>query len=351
MRAAPPSTGSTRQALSMASPTAVRSPSHRKALSPRPHSVPLCHPPSSAPSSRPPRAHGEGRLGNGEAHDRVTGSTGKGTPGTLAKHAAARSRVGSVAIAAAARWRVDSDLPIAGRTLFIDRRGVNDEHYARTVERLQRLGATVSPFLEPCLDYVVAVSTNTPSAPLTPSGASSSFSRGISVRAKSLAGFVASAGTKQTSPVQFAKKNGKEVLSIPALEGILAREEKRQAHVTASSNKRSRSVSGESRSSSGLPKVPRHKVCVRHVESEFCRKGPGIPEWWNFPDCERHRYFGKDAAIEPPVPLAGKKQEPASRLVRGASKGGYCALCNVKHENAKVHADSKQHRKVVQELR
>ena len=335
----------------MASPAAARSPSNRKALSPLSHSVPLRYPPSSAPSSRPPRAHGEGRHGNGEAHDRVTGSTGKGTPGTLAKHAAARSRVGSVTIAAAARWRVDSDLPIAGRTLFIDRRGVNDEHYARTVERLQRLGATVSPFLEPCLDYVVAVSTNTPSAPLTPSGASSSFSRGISVRAKSLAGFVASAGTKQTSPVQFAKKNGKEVLSIPALEGILAREEKRQAHVTASSNKRSRSVSGESRSSSGLPKVPRHKVCVRHVESEFCRKGPGIPEWWNFPDCERHRYFGKDAAIEPPVPLAGKKQEPASRLVRGASKGGYCALCNVKHENAKVHADSKQHRKVVQELR
>jgi hypothetical protein len=36
----------------------------------------------------------------------------------------------------------------------------------------------------------------------------------------------------------------------------------------------------------------------------------------------------------------------ALKLARGGCKGGYCALCKMKHDNAKKHADSKAHRYV-----
>jgi len=31
-------------------------------------------------------------------------------------------------------------------------------------------------------------------------------------------------------------------------------------------------------------------------------------------------------------------------------KGGYCALCKIKHDDAKKHADSSGHRQVIQRL-
>jgi len=41
---------------------------------------------------------------------------------------------------------------------------------------------------------------------------------------------------------------------------------------------------------------------------------------------------------------AGGKQE------RAGGKAGYCALCKVKHDNAKKHADSRAHRQLVTNL-
>jgi hypothetical protein len=52
-----------------------------------------------------------------------------------------------------------------------------------------------------------------------------------------------------------------------------------------------------------LPTVPRHKVRVRGVETEFCKRGQRIPEWWHFPECDRHYYFapGDDASSSAPT--------------------------------------------------
>ena len=51
-----------------------------------------------------------------------------------------------------------------------------------------------------------------------------------------------------------------------------------------------------------LPTVPRHKVRVRGVETEFCKRGQRIPEWWHFPECDRHLYFAPEDDANPSVP-------------------------------------------------
>lgn len=47
-----------------------------------------------------------------------------------------------------------------------------------------------------------------------------------------------------------------------------------------------------------VPKVHRHRVRVRGIDTEYCTHVPGIPEWWHFPECDRHYYFApiEDAA-------------------------------------------------------
>ena len=121
------------------------------------------------------------------------------------------------------------------------------------------------------------------------------------------------------------------------------------------------------------PKCPRHLVRVRGIDTEYCKARPGIPEWWHFPECDRNYYFapGEDAssscaatapngAVSAPCTdkredrrkdNGGKHQTTGGKeRVKQMVKGGYCAMCKVKHDNAKKHADSKGHRGVLQKL-
>ena len=46
---------------------------------------------------------------------------------------------------------------------------------------------------------------------------------------------------------------------------------------------------------------------VRGSEVEFCKKGAGVPEWWHFPECDRHLYYGQE---ETSAPSAVSKAPP-----------------------------------------
>ncbi len=140
-----------------------------------------------------------------------------------------------------------------GRTFWVDPKcfgGFQDEHYTGTVQRLERLGATVSKFLEARVDCVVLARAEreTASAPSTPTGASSASARGISVRAQRLQSGCGSSWPKsatsraalQPSPAQFADNHGKQLLSAGELLQRLQGAEKRREKRAASGPKRSR---------------------------------------------------------------------------------------------------------------
>ena len=156
-----------------------------------------------------------------------------GTPASLAKHVKGRSRVEAAATS-----------EVAGRKFFIDTHGLKEEHYARTADRLTKLGAEVVTFLDDSVDCVVAASTETLSAPSTPTAPSSGLPRGISKRAQSLSSSSrsSSAGVHYNA-IQYARSIKKQVFSARTLESILVVEEQR-VQEAARSSKRTRPGAG-----------------------------------------------------------------------------------------------------------
>jgi hypothetical protein len=75
-----------------------------------------------------------------------------------------------------------------------------------------------------------------------------------------------------------------------------------------------------------LPTVPRHKVRVRGVETEFCKRGQQIPEWWHFPECDRHYYFAPedDASSSAPAHAPHVMPPPALPLCFVQSAAQHC---------------------------
>ena len=205
---------------------------------------------------------------------------------------------------------------VQGRTFWVEARSgrLNDEHYTSLVQRLEGLGAAVSKFLDVHVDCVVLAAnpeTASPSAPSTPTaGTSSASARGISARAQWLAvgdlqgrpmgssGRLKSVSSSratllQPGPAQFAESHGKQVLSLRELLEQLQAAERREKRA-ACGFKRSRKECLPEGTPSLLPKTPRHAVRVRGSEVEFCKKVPGVPEWWHFPECDRHHYYGRE---------------------------------------------------------
>jgi hypothetical protein len=140
-----------------------------------------------------------------------------------------------------------------GRTFWVDPKcfgGFQDEHYTGTVQRLERLGATVAKFLEARVDCLVLARAEreAASAPSTPTGTSSASARGISARAQRLQSGCGSSWPKsatsraalQPSPAQFADSHGKQVLSAGELLERLQGAEKRRDKRSAGGLKRSR---------------------------------------------------------------------------------------------------------------
>ena len=204
---------------------------------------------------------------------------------------------------------------VQGRTFWVEARSgrFNDEHYTSLVRRLEGLGAAVSKFLDVHVDcLVLAAETASPSAPSTPTaGTSSASARGISARAQWLAvgdlqgrpmgnsGRLKSVSSSratllQPGPAQFAESHGKQVLSSRELLEQLQAAERRREKRAACGFKRSRKECLPEGTPSLLPKTPRHAVRVRGSEVEFCKKVPGVPEWWHFPECDRHHYYGRE---------------------------------------------------------
>jgi hypothetical protein len=95
-----------------------------------------------------------------------------------------------------------------------------------------------------------------------------------------------------------------------------------------------------------IPCVPRHTVQVGEVSQVFCQI-PGIPSWWHFPESDRHLYYKGDSDKSESGRLTSTNAKTNSKK---QDRSGYCVLCKVKHNNAKLHADSEQHRKVVDKL-
>ena len=98
-----------------------------------------------------------------------------------------------------------------------------------------------------------------------------------------------------------------------------------------------------------LPTVPRHKVRVRGVETEFCKHGQRIPEWWHFPECDRHYYFapGDDASssapahahVIPPLALPLCYVQSAARLLAEHPRANLRACVNMQKCGARESSD------------
>jgi len=228
-------------------------------------------------------------------------------------------------------------------------------------KRLKSLGAIVQPFMDRNVDCIVSTSNKTPSTTNT----GNITMQGASARAKKLA---IVQGIVHMTPAHFAETHNKTLVSPTELDIWLTSAEKKIARTTT--------TPAEAHESGGHPYALRHSVRVRGVDTTF-RCIDGIPEWWHFPECDRQHY-GKPAAAPctpgaalnlPNTPgctphgarsreaisvqAAGQHKEPApgreARKVAGGM-GGYCHLCNVKHDHAKAHADSNGHRMVVEAL-
>jgi len=233
-------------------------------------------------------------------------------------------------------------------------------------KRLKSLGASVHSFLDLDVDCIVSTSAKTPS--MTTTG--NITMQGASARAKKLA-FLQ--GTTHVTPAHFAKMHNKTLVSPKELDMWLTSAENCQQQQKIACTKTTPAKANES---GGLPCALWHSVRVRGLDTTF-RCINGVPEWWHFPECDRFLYYQPAAAPCMPgaalnfpnapgrtphgatsreatlVQAAGKHKEPDSgreaRKVAGET-GGYCHLCNEKHDHAKAHADSKGHQRVVEAL-
>ena len=144
------------------------------------------------------------------------------TPITIHKHAPSRSRADCTAGAGSSvppqdRSRARTTMnTVEGYNFFIEGfSGWKEEERKEMDVRLTRLGAKIAMFLDADVDFVVASSAGT-SAPSTPTGGSTSKTRGISQRSHNLLAqaavfnskSAAGTGTMQTSPAQFAESHG-----------------------------------------------------------------------------------------------------------------------------------------------
>ena len=132
-----------------------------------------------------------------------------------------------------------------GRTFFLDNQQISEDARKRLGDRLKKLGALVTPFLDTDVDCVVAANTGTPSAPSTPTVGGPTSTRGISLRAQLILNSKSAAGkgTLQTTPAQFAENHDKQLLSARSLEAFLSAAERREQESVRGgdcSNKRSR---------------------------------------------------------------------------------------------------------------
>ena len=233
-------------------------------------------------------------------------------------------------------------------------------------KRLKSLGASVHPFMDIDVDCIVSTSAKTPSSTTT----GNITMQGASARAKKLASLQ---GTMHMTPASFAKMHNKTLVSPKELDIWLTSVENCQQQQKIACTK---TTPAKAHESGGRPYAPRHSVRVRGVDTTF-RCIDGVPEWWHFPECDRSLYYQPVAAPcmpgaasnlpnapertlhgalnreATPVQAAAKHKEPATgrEARKGAGEtGGYCHLCNEKHDNAKAHADSKGHQRVVKAL-
>jgi hypothetical protein len=233
-------------------------------------------------------------------------------------------------------------------------------------KRLKSLGASVHSFMDISVDCIVSTSDKTPSTTTT----GNITMQGASSRAKKLA---CSQGTTHLTPANFAKMHNKTLVSPKELDILLTSAENSQQQQKIA---RTKITPAQAHESGDRPCALRHSVRVRGVDTTF-RCIDGVPEWWHFPECDRHHYHKPAAAPcmpgavlnspdtpgrtphgarsreATPVQAAGQHKEPApgreARKVAGET-GGYCHLCKVKHDHAKAHADSKGHQRVVEAL-
>ena len=76
---------------------------------------------------------------------------------------------------------------------------------------------------------------------------------------------------------------------------------------------------------------------------------------WHFPECDRHLYFGVDEADtargQQTVAGEDRKQSDTSKTKdKQPIRRGYCCLCKMRHDNAKRHSDTKEHRALAAKL-
>lgn len=218
------------------------------------------------------------------------------------------------------------------------------------VTRLKNLGAIVQQFLDVEVHCVVTTLATTPSAPSTPTGQLGHC--GVSQRARQM--MSKSVSRQLTTSAQFATIYHKQILSPQELDARLTAAETSQQQQNLKKGTCLKARPEEADGTGGHPTAPRHSVRVRGVDTEFCKRGPGVPEWWHFPEEDRPLYCppedlqGATTGVHP----TGKKKEfgvskgatPHKRL---GGLGGFCSLCRVKHDNAKLHADSSAHHRVV----
>jgi hypothetical protein len=235
------------------------------------------------------------------------------------------------------------------------------------VVRLQGLGAHVQLFLDRKVDCIVSKVAKTHSTTL----AGNATIQKASERAKQLL-LASSQRTTHGTPAHFAKMHQKTLLSPRELDIWLTSAEACQQEQKVA---RGKTTPAKANGCGGRPCARRHSVRVRGVDTIF-RCPDGVPEWWHFPECDRDEYYQTaDAPCMPKAVLKhsntpgrtphganweatqvhaeGKHKEPAprkeARKVAGET-GGYCHLCNIKHDHAKAHADSKGHQTVVEAL-
>jgi len=253
---------------------------------------------------------------------------------------------------------------IQKRSFFLDTLSMGQQNGFE--KRLKSLGAIVHSFLDRNVDCIVSTSAKTPSTTNT----GNITMQGASARAKKLASVQ---GTAHMTPAHFAETFNKKLVSPKELDVWLTSAENCQQQQKIA---RTKTTPAKAHESGGRPFALRHSVRVRGVDTTF-RCIDGVPEWWHFPECDRQHYYQPagascmpGAALNSPdtpgrtphgarsrevtlVQAAGQHKEPApgreARKVAGGT-GGYCHLCNVKHDHAKAHADSISHQRVVEAL-